>query len=675
MTILSSATLTSLAHRQMLPSDSQPTAKRKATDDSNPLLQLAKRKKESKGGASNKRKLLNAEETPGGLLIVRAPSVPVSQPNTSNPLIRPPSQGASAQLPTTVGAGPSKPPSKKFRAESQPPASTSNTSRSRPQSKSTARDRLPPAHEDPELENDVRAMDDEADQLRRHSRAHTTIDSTVISVNPAFQFPARAEPSQPKPKSKKGKPKIVDTSLALPENETPQIERNKLLRSDAMAAIVNGREKSGDGHRRKSSLSRGKRISSSFESTGVITQPHNSVSDSSFYKHIDCDLPESERMRQLLIWCSLRASGSTLGINSSTPSKSKPRPPPASTTSLPPLSAKSQGLLREVQDDLVRMLAEKRIDLSLYGPEASGSGSKNVEEEILKENEQNVRNRKWEVTYTEHIKKAQEEDEAWKKVRYDYDAYMKKIQASISKPLPSGEPPTPSAKAQGKQRATDSDPSSWKIREYALPPDLQRAAQLAKSVLSVQQTGDERVASSSSSHLPTRRQGRLSREELDTEIARLMPDMQFKLDQLHTYANAARATTDVAERMLTERFELIGAHLAARSSLRMPTSTGGGAGEGGVAGLLRTYSVAGRGGSEPEPRDLLRALSRIDQERPPAMVGDAARQAAREVQRAGESGAGAVGDRRLTGVPVSSTPRKAPGTPRRGGTPGRDRER
>ena len=67
-----------------------------------------------------------------------------------------------------------------------------------------------------------------------------------------------------------------------------------------------------------------------------------------------------------------------------------------------------------------------------------------------------------------------------------------------------------------------------------------------------------------------------------------------------------------------------------------------------------------------DPQDVLRALSRIDMQRPPAQVGDSARRAAREAQRANES---SNVERKLTGIP--NTPRKAPGTPRRAGTPGR----
>jgi len=117
-----------------------------------------------------------------------------------------------------------------------------------------------------------------------------------------------------------------------------------------------------------------------------IAQPHNSVSESSFFKHIDVDLQEPERIRQLLIWCSLRAA-STLTSSSS-----------ASSTKLPPLSAESVQILKAIQEDVVRKLAEKRIDLSFYSSESSILSGE------LRENEQNVRNRLCEVTYSNHIK-------------------------------------------------------------------------------------------------------------------------------------------------------------------------------------------------------------------------------------------------------------------------------
>ena len=65
------------------------------------------------------------------------------------------------------------------------------------------------------------------------------------------------------------------------------------------------------------------------------------------------------------------------------------------------------------------------------------------------------------------------------------------------------------------------------------------------------------------------------------------------------------------------------------------------------------------------PQDLLRALSCLDAERPPAQIGDQARRAAREVQRVNEGGG--VGERRLTLTSamtgVGATLRKVVGMP------------
>jgi kinetochore protein Mis13/DSN1 len=257
-----------------------------------------------------------------------------------------------------------------------------------------------------------------------------------------------------------------------------------------------------------------------------------------------------------------------------------------------------------------------------------------------------------------------EEDEAWKKVGYVYDAYSKKTRAAMEKQA-SG----PSAKGKEKQRALDDD-AEWKPREHELSEPFQRGVGLSKSVLGMRSVGDERVVGTSRRSSVGARLGNL---ELEAELGRRIPELEFKLDQLRTYAHSARTTTNMAERALDQRFELLALNLTARSNPSMmlhdPGSSSG-------AQVLSTYLP--RAATGPDPMDLMRALSRVDKDRPPAMVGDAARRAAREVQRVGESGVGAVGERRLTGVPPpnpSQTPRKTPGTPRRGGTPARDNAR
>ena len=131
----------------------------------------------------------------------------------------------------------------------------------------------------------------------------------------------------------------------------------------------------------------------------MTDQPHSSVSDNSLYKYIDIDLPDSERIRQLLIWSSLRSATTSTPSTPNPPSSSSRQPLPP----LPPLSAPALQVLKNVQEDIVKTLVEKRLDLSHYDPEASSSQTKQKD---LLENEQNVRNRKWEVIYSDYIKES-----------------------------------------------------------------------------------------------------------------------------------------------------------------------------------------------------------------------------------------------------------------------------
>ena len=114
------------------------------------------------------------------------------------------------------------------------------------------------------------------------------------------------------------------------------------------------------------------------------------MSDTSFYKHIDADLPEPDRIRQLLIWCSSRAAASPQSTPSTTASPS---------TSLASLSDQAKQELKNIQDDLLHKLAERRIDLSLY------SSASEPSEKPQTENAQNVTNRGWEVTYKSQIER------------------------------------------------------------------------------------------------------------------------------------------------------------------------------------------------------------------------------------------------------------------------------
>lgn len=134
----------------------------------------------------------------------------------------------------------------------RPPSSSSSVHGDRPSKKFKAdgtRDPLTSIDED--LEDDIRHMQSEADNLRRQSYADT---SKLPTAAPAYQFP----PSTSKRRADELRP-IPDSG------ESPVIQRNKQLRDESTARHAK------QSHGRKSSVSgRGKRLSSSFEATGVI---------------------------------------------------------------------------------------------------------------------------------------------------------------------------------------------------------------------------------------------------------------------------------------------------------------------------------------------------------------------------------------------------------------------
>ncbi|KAF9493111.1 hypothetical protein BDN71DRAFT_1450623 [Pleurotus eryngii] len=472
----------------------------------------------------------------------------------------------------------------------------------------------------------------------------------------------------------------LSTKRKATEDLNPLHAAAKRVKKDQAKTLANKRqllngeqkEKAGGsgGHRRKSSVgSRGKRISEVFENTGIISQPHNSVSDSSFYKHIDLDLDEPERVRQLLTWCSARAASSyaTFPPSTSIASSSTASPP----SKLPELSTVGAAAIKNVQDSMLRMLAEKKIPIRLYSKDESNEPDDDVHK---KENAQNTKNRQWETTYSSQIQRARQEADRWNHVDTFYEEYLKRIT-----PTNSHSPSTPSSKSKGKQRASSDDideDDDWKIREHALPETLRSGLDLAKAVLSQMKTrskGEKRIVGPASTYAAHIREC----EEKEAELRRQEKDLEFNLDMINSFLNTARETTGIAEATLDQRFALLSFSLASRSNPMPPESAGTGH-------LLSSYVPRELGGivsgGSADPQELMRALANVDRERPPSQVGDAARRAVREVQRAEERGAG-IGERRLTGVPmVPTTPRKIPGTPRRattpgrGTTPGRDRE-
>ncbi|KAK2465817.1 hypothetical protein APHAL10511_001458 [Amanita phalloides] len=431
---------------------------------------------------------------------------------------------------------------------------------------------------------------------------------------------------------------VTDTIQAIAFDEgSLRIERIKRLRESAINVIAatsgddthaetscRGRERERDSnmvngyHRRRSSV----------EATGVIAQPHNSVSHTRFYKYIDADFTDAERLRTLLIWCASRAAGkpSSLEPNEADSTNDKDNPDLPTNHDLPPLSERAQQTLKEFQDDVIRMLAEKRVDLRL--PPQSGEG--------LKPNQQNVTNRMLEVRYTEQINRAREEEEAWKRVSYHYDAYIKQQKEALAK---------------RKARLNTKVPPST---NNSLPEDMQRGMRLARALIA---TAQPKVPSGQSTTSPSqkRQRGRdtplptstlpdgeqdLIGQALDEEVERRLLDMEFKVDYMLSSARVVCSMVNVAEELLNRWFELLNHNLASRINIPLGVSSSSSAGPANAASALPTSAsdlggflnkyiprqlppggfVITRAGSSArippssgvDPRDLLRALSRVD---------------------------------------------------------------
>lgn len=178
--------------------------------------------------------LNGGDEETGGLVILRAASSTDKTSSQEPSSIQPPSRSRSLSVSSQAPG----PPPKRHR----PLASVPSTSNHKPLSSSQS------IRDEREAEEDVRRMESEIDLLRRKSRAS---EDRVGFADPPFPLQAAG--------SRRRSPGYTDTTQPVNVHETPKQDRSKSLREHGS---VNGR--------RSSSGSRGKRISTSYKTSGII---------------------------------------------------------------------------------------------------------------------------------------------------------------------------------------------------------------------------------------------------------------------------------------------------------------------------------------------------------------------------------------------------------------------
>ncbi|KAJ8100100.1 Mis12-Mtw1 protein family-domain-containing protein [Lipomyces tetrasporus] len=170
------------------------------------------------------------------------------------------------------------------------------------------------------------------------------------------------------------------TVVSLPLTDTPMIRRNQQLRQHA----PNGR---------RSSLGlRGKRASSL--SSGLVAVPHADISSEDFYKHLDSDLPDPHRMKQLLTWCAHRS------METKDLAKERWAHSPAA------------AIARVIEEQLLRDLTDGKISTSWWN-------RPDDEDRLKKPNPQNIANLAKIDEFKKRLERLRAEKKAWAEVEAD----------------------------------------------------------------------------------------------------------------------------------------------------------------------------------------------------------------------------------------------------------------
>ncbi|KAI9015376.1 Mis12-Mtw1 protein family-domain-containing protein [Hyaloraphidium curvatum] len=171
-----------------------------------------------------------------------------------------------------------------------------------------------------------------------------------------------------------------DAVMPIPVRDTPAIDRNKEMRN-----------KNPNGPRRSSLGSRGRRCSTTLH--GLCHIPHPDVSSSDFYRHIQDDLSEPQKMKQLLAWCAERAMSA-----------------PPRRNRKDALAADLSQIRTELQNDFIEAIRSGKVNCSwVFRRNEPHEG----QPPVIKPNPKNVLNEKCLVKVEQTLSRLQKEAENW----------------------------------------------------------------------------------------------------------------------------------------------------------------------------------------------------------------------------------------------------------------------
>lgn len=145
----------------------------------------------------------------------------------------------------------------------------------------------------------------------------------------------------------------------------------------------------------------------------VAATPHPSVPPDTFYRHIDPDLPDALRLRQVLCWTASRASDRP--IPSTSPSDSSSAPSPL-----------VQDLLKSIQSATIKQLASGQINTAISSQRPPDANKR------LAPNPRNVVNAQAISRLEAYNQACQAEDSAWSELIAAYNSQQAQVVAALA---------------------------------------------------------------------------------------------------------------------------------------------------------------------------------------------------------------------------------------------------
>ncbi|CAE7076849.1 unnamed protein product [Rhizoctonia solani] len=217
----------------------------------------------------------------------------------------------------------------------------------------------------------------ERDNQRRAGKSRV---STLNFPSATGSTPPRKRPADNSASSSSALSRaVLDSTQPVPISDTPVIVRNREIRQASQS-------------RRRSSLS-------------SRATPHASVPPDTFYRHVDPDLPDSLRLRQVICWTASRA----------TEKQSSRKPSPI-----------VQDLLKSIQSQTIKRLASGQIDTSITPSRTSDSSKP------LPPHPKNVTNAQAISRLEAYNQACQAEDSAWSELIAAYNSQQAQVVAALA---------------------------------------------------------------------------------------------------------------------------------------------------------------------------------------------------------------------------------------------------